>query len=96
MPLIEQLKSEHNGEWLAINVTESDEFEATEGELIYHSSDHDEVWGVVHEILKEKREGCDIAVFYAGPRLPKGVDGMITSIWFAPEQTDQPLWNAQE
>ena len=77
MPAIEQLKAEYDGEWLAINVTASDKIGATEGELIYHSDNHDEVWRRVHEILKEKRKDCDIAVFYSGPSLPEGVAGMI-------------------
>ena len=96
MPTIEQLKAEHEGEWLAINVTASDYYGATEGELIYRSEDHDEVWGKVHEILKEKREDCDLAVFYARPPLPEGVAGMINSVWATSEQMAQLSQNAQE
>ena len=96
MPTIEQLKAEHEGEWLAINVTASDKFGATEGELIYHSEDHEEVWGRVHEVLKEKRKNCDIAVFYARPPLPEGVAGTIISVWATSEQLAKLSHNAQE
>lgn len=81
MPTIEQLKAEHEGEWLAINVTASDYYGATEGELIYHSEDHELVWGKVHEILKEKREDCDLKVCYAGPPIPEGI-----GMFFFPEK----------
>ena len=37
MPTIEQLKAEYDGEWLAILVTASDIYGATEGELFHHS-----------------------------------------------------------
>ena len=96
MPTIEQLKAEHEGEWLAINVTASDYYGATEGELIFHSEDHDEVWGRVHEILKEKRKNCDIAVFYARPPLPEGVAGTIISVWATSEQLAKLSHKAQE
>ena len=87
MPTIEQLKAEHEGEWLAINVTASDYYGATEGELIYHSEDHDEVWRRVHEILKEKREDCDIKVCYAGPLVSEDIPIAI-SVWAIPDQAD--------
>ena len=96
MAAIEQLKSEHEGEWLAISVTVSDKFGAKEGELIYHSEDHEEVWGRVHEILKEKRKDCDLAIFYARPPLPEGVAGTITSVWATPEQTVELSQKTQE
>ena len=86
MPTSEQLKAEHEGKWLAINVTASDYYGATEGELIYHSDDHDEVWRKVHGILKEKRKDCDIAVFYARPPIQEDVSGMLISVWATPEQ----------
>lgn len=87
MPTIEQLKAKYDGEWLAINVTASDYYGATEGELIYHSEDHDEVWGRVHEILKEKREDYDIKVCYAGPLVSEDIPIAI-SVWAIPEQVD--------
>ncbi len=96
MPTIEQLKAEHDGEWLAINVTASDIYGATEGELIYHSDDHDVVWGKVHEILKEKRKDCDIAVFYARPPLSEEVSGMLISVWATPEQMARLSSKTQE
>ncbi len=96
MPTIEQMKAEHESEWLAINVTASDKFGATEGELIYHSEDHEEVWERVHEILKKKRDDCDIAVFYARPPLPEGVAGTIISVWATLEHTAQLSQKAQE
>ena len=94
MPTIEQLKAEHEGEWLAINVTASDYYGATEGELLYHSEDHDEVWGKVHEILKEKREGYDLKVCYAGP-VPENIPIAI-SAWLTPEQMARLSENGQE
>ena len=96
MPTIEQLKAGHEGEWLAINVTASDYYGATEGELIYHSEDHEEVWGRVHEILKEKRDDCDIAVFYARPPSLEGVAGTIVSVWAISGQMAQQTQKAQE
>ncbi len=93
MPAIEQLKAEHEGEWLAINVTASDYYGATEGELIYHSEDHDEVWQKVHEILKEKREDYDLKVSYAGP-LPEDM-AIAISAWLTPEQMAQLSENGQ-
>ena len=94
MPTIKRLKAEHEGEWLAINVTASDYYGATEGELIYHSEDHEKVWARVHEILKEKREDCDIAVFYARPPSTEGVAGTIISVWATPGEMVQQSQNA--
>lgn len=85
MPTIEQLKAEHEGEWLAINVTASDYYGATEGELIYHSEDHDEVWGKIGEIPREKRKDYDIKVCYARPPGSEGMPIAI-SVWAIPEQ----------
>lgn len=96
MAAIEKLKAEYDGEWLAISVTVSDKFGAKEGELIHHSEDHEEVWGRVHEILKQKRNDCDIAVFYARPPLPEGVAGTINSVWATPEQIAKLSQKAQE
>lgn len=87
MPTIEQLKAEHEGEWLAISVTASDYYGATEGELLYHSNDHDEVWQKVHEMLKEKREDHDIKVSYAGPLVSEDIP-IVISVWAIPEQVD--------
>ena len=81
MPTIEQLKAEHEGEWLAINVTASDYYGATEGELLYHSNDHDEVWRKIGEIPREKRKDYDIKVCYARPPLSEGVN-----MFFFPEK----------
>ena len=96
MPTVEQLKAEHEGEWLAINVTASENYEAIEGELLYHSSDHDEVWRKIEEIPRESRKDYDIKVCYAGPLLAESIDGMLISIWATPEQMARLSPKAQE
>ena len=96
MTTIEQLKAEYEGEWLAINVTASDYYGATEGELLYHSNDHDEVWRKIGEIPRESRKDYDIKVCYAGPLLAEGIDGMLISIWATPEQMARLSPKAQE
>ena len=94
MPTIEQLKAEHEGEWLAINVTASDYYGATEGELLYHSNDHDEVWRRIGEIPREERKDYDIKVCYAGP-VPENM-AIAISAWLTPEQMARLSENGQE
>ena len=96
MAAIEQLKAEYDGEWLAINVTASENYEAIEVELLYHSRDHDEVWRKIGEIPREIRKDYDIKVCYAGPLLAEGIDGMLISIWATPEQIARLSSKAQE
>lgn len=66
MSEIAELKRNYQGEWLAIEVTEEDEYGPTKGNLIFHSHDHDQVWG---EIANDPRR---IYVTYAGSPIEKG------------------------
>ncbi len=84
MPTIEQLKTEYEGEWLAILVTASDKFGATEGELFHHSKNRDDIARKVGEIPRGKRKDYDIAILYAGPPVPEDA-GLAISFWIAPE-----------
>lgn len=96
MPTIEQLKAEYEGEWLAINVTASDYYGATEGELLYHTSDRDEIWRKIGDIPRERRKDYDLAILYAGPLLAEGIDGMLISVWATPEQVSRLSQKSQE
>ncbi|MAF54271.1 MAG: hypothetical protein FI707_14620 [SAR202 cluster bacterium] len=66
MSNIEQLKQEHEGEWLAIVVTKKEIEGPTEGDLVHHSTD----WKAVRKAIKgDTRE---IYVTYAGPLVEEG------------------------
>ena len=86
MPTIEQLKAEYDGEWLAILVTASDIYGATEGELFHHSKDRSDIARKILEIPPHERKDYDIKICYAGPPLPEGIDGMLISVWATTEQ----------
>ena len=66
MPKIADLKRKYEGEWLAIEVTKEANGEPTEGKMVYHSSDHDELWD---KIALDKRR---IYVTYAGRLIEEG------------------------
>lgn len=63
---IEQLKKQYEGEWLAIVVQGENDPGPSEGVLVYHSPDRDEVW---RKIAEDKRR---IYVAYAGPLVEEG------------------------
>lgn len=65
MPTIEELKEQHQNEWLAIDVTQSRDGEPLEGELVYHSAHRDEVW----EKTKDQEK---LYITFAGPPLKEG------------------------
>ena len=96
MATIEQLKAEHEGEWLAINVTAIENYEATEGELLYHTPDKDEIWRKIGDIPRERRKDYDLAILYAGPLLAEDIDGMLISVWATPEQVSRLSQKSQE
>ena len=95
MPTIEQLKAEYDGEWLAINVTASDKFGATEGELLCHTRDRDGIWRKIKEIPRYKRKDYDLAVLYAGPLVSEGM-AIAISVWATPEQMARLSSKTQE
>lgn len=70
MPRIDDLKTDHDGEWLVIRVTRKEDDVPVEGELVFHSEDRDEV-----------RDHVDVAagdmyVTYAGPAVPEGTEAI--------------------
>ncbi|MFQ5864235.1 MAG: hypothetical protein ACE5IW_03295 [bacterium] len=67
MAKIEQLKKKYEGQWLAIEVTKEKNGEATEGELILHTANREELWKKVPP-SKDKI----IYITYAGPPLEEG------------------------
>ena len=67
MANIEKLKQKYKGEWLAIEITKEEEGEATEGKLILHSKNRDEIWKNIR--LSTEKE---IYVTFAGPPLEEG------------------------
>ena len=67
MAKIAELKETYHGEWLAIVLPqEGDSTTAEEGELLFHSTNRDEVW------KQTKTDVRKIYVTYAGPALPPG------------------------
>ena len=66
MATIQELKEWYKGEWLAIELVGDSQAEPQDGELVYHSSDHDDVW---RSIKGDKRR---IYVTFAGPALAEG------------------------
>jgi len=65
MSRIEALIAEYEGEWLAIEVTEEENDQPKEGELVYHSPTREEVW----ERTGERKR---LYIIYAGPPLKEG------------------------
>jgi len=66
MASIEKLKKQYHGEWLAISVLAENENGPKEGDLIFHSSDRDEVWRKIDGDLRT------IYVTFAGPLIEEG------------------------
>lgn len=60
-----QNRGTHQGEWLAIEVTEEADGQPSEGKLIYHSPVREEVW-------EKTRERKRLYITYAGPPLKEG------------------------
>jgi len=65
VPRIEELIAEHEGEWLAIEVTKEENGHPKEGILVYHSPVREEVW-------EKTRERKRLYIVYAGPPLKEG------------------------
>lgn len=70
MPRIDELKAEHDGEWLVIRVTRRGPDGPEEGELVFHSADRDEAWDHVDV------SAGDMYVTYAGPPVPEGTEAI--------------------
>ena len=66
MSNIEQLKEDHNGEWLAIAVTKKNIEGPLEGDLLFHSADRGAVWRAI------RGDRRNIYVTFAGPILEEG------------------------
>lgn len=67
MPSIEELKQQHAGEWLAVEVTRADQSTPLEGVLLDHDRNRRDLLERV-QLSREK----DIAIFFAGPPLKEG------------------------
>ena len=66
MATIQQLTEAHKGEWLAIAVLRDSPSGPQDGELLYHSTDRDDVW---KRIKGDRRR---VYVTYGGPPLEEG------------------------
>lgn len=66
MAIIEQLKQDYDGEWLAIMVTKKEIEGPTEGDLLHHSTD----WKAVRKAIKG--DAREIYVTYPGPLVEDG------------------------
>jgi hypothetical protein len=77
MAKIEQLKKDHEGEWLAIAYLNYDHGVPVEGELIVHSLDETQVWNAI------RGDHRKIYVTYAGPLIDEDMAIAIspTIIW---------------
>lgn len=65
MPSIQELIEEHPEEWLAIQVTEEEDGQPAAGQLIYHSTDREDVW-------QKTKDHKRVYIVYAGPPLKEG------------------------
>jgi hypothetical protein len=64
---IEAIRKRFKDEWLLIKVTKTDELDQpTEGTLLSHSPDRDEIWRSFRE------SSGDLLVEFSGPVAPKG------------------------
>jgi hypothetical protein len=66
MSNIEQLKENHDGEWLAIAVTKKNIEGPLEGDLLFRSADRGAVWRAI------RGDRRNIYVTFAGPMLEEG------------------------
>lgn len=64
---IAALKERYAGEWLAIRVTAYEDFQPSEGELVFHHTDSSEVLARAPRSTTER-----IYFTYAGPLIPDG------------------------
>jgi len=64
---ISKLKHQYPGEWLAIRVTDYEDFRPAEGELVFHDAEWSKVLSSV-ALPKTER----IYITYAGPLIPEG------------------------
>ena len=75
MATIKELIDRHQGEWLAIEITEESEGVPVKGELVYHSPERWKVWEKTQAYRR-------LYITYAGPPLPRGYAAAFSTLRF--------------